>query len=67
MDRREKIEQVVRERERSRYEAIQKKWNRREENEFLRVLTGYGIDLQTNTNVPTPDWSRLVVTYYGAM
>lgn len=58
MDRREKIEQVVRERERSRYEAIQKKWNRREENEFLRVLTGYGIDLQTNTNVPTPDWSR---------
>lgn len=58
MERREKLEQVVRERERTRYEAIQKKWNRREENEFLRVLTGYGIDLQQQAPVPTPDWSR---------
>lgn len=61
MERREKLEQVVREREKTRYEAIQKKWNRREENEFLRVLTGYGIDLQPNALVPTPDWSRYVL------
>jgi chromodomain-helicase-DNA-binding protein 7 len=58
MERREKIEQVVRERERLRFEQIPKKWSRRDENEFLRVLTGYGIDLQQHTSVPMPDWSR---------
>lgn len=58
MERREKIEQVVRERERVRFEQIHKKWTRREENEFLRVLTGYGIDLVPNTTIVTPDWSR---------
>lgn len=58
MEQREKLELAVREREKSRYEAIQKKWSRREENEFLRVLTGYGIDLLSHTPVPTPDWSR---------
>lgn len=58
MERREKIEQVVRERERVRFEQIPKKWSRRDENEFLRVLTGYGIDLQPNSSVPMPDWSR---------
>lgn len=58
MERREKIEQTVRERERSRFEQIHKKWTRREENEFLRVLTGYGIDLVQNAPVTTPDWSR---------
>lgn len=60
MERREKIEQVVRERERGRFEQIHKKWTRREENEFLRVLTGYGIDLIPNAPVATPDWSRFV-------
>ena len=58
MERREKIEQVVRERERTRFDQIPKRWTRREENEFLRVLTGYGIDLQSHTNPPLPDWSR---------
>lgn len=58
MERREKIEQVVRERERVRFEQIPKRWTRRDENEFLRVLTGYGIDLQQHTSVPMPDWSR---------
>lgn len=48
----------MRERERSRLVQLNKKWNRREENEFLRVLTGYGIDLQSHTPIPTPDWSR---------
>lgn len=48
----------MRERERIRLEQIPKKWTRREENEFIRVLTGYGIDLLPNTSVPTPDWSR---------
>lgn len=58
MERREKIEQAVKERERSRLENIQKKWTRREENEFLRVLTGYGVDLQPLAPVSTPDWTR---------
>lgn len=58
MERREKIEQVVRERERVRFEQISKRWTRREENEFLRVLTGYGIDLQIDASLPTPDWSK---------
>lgn len=58
MERREKTEQVMRERERVRLEQIPKKWTRREENEFIRVLTGYGIDLLSNAAVPTPDWSR---------
>lgn len=58
MERRDKIEQAVKERERVRLDAVQKKWNRREESEFLRVLTGYGVDLQQCTTVPTPDWMR---------
>lgn len=58
MERREKLEHAVKERERVRLDAVQKKWNRREENEFLRVLTGYGVDLQQGTSVPTPDWMR---------
>lgn len=58
MEKREKIEQVVKERERVRLDAIQKKWNKREEYEFLRVLTGYGVDLQAGAAVPTPDWQR---------
>jgi chromodomain-helicase-DNA-binding protein 7 len=58
MERREKIEQVVRERERVRFEQIPKKWTRRDEYEFLRVLTGYGVDMNPHAQVPTPDWSR---------
>lgn len=48
----------MKERERIRLDAIPKKWNKREEYEFLRVLTGYGVDLQIGAPVPTPDWSR---------
>lgn len=58
MEKREKIEQAVKERERVRLDALPKKWNKREEYEFLRVLTGYGVDLFSGVAVPTPDWSR---------
>lgn len=44
--------------ERERLLGIQKRWTYREENEFLRVLTGYGVDLMAGTNCPTPDWHR---------
>lgn len=54
----QKIEQQMRERDRARLQQLNKKFSRREENEFVRVLTGYGIDLQPNTNVAIADWSR---------
>lgn len=68
MERQGKIEQAAKERERVRLENIPKKWNRREEYEFLRVLTGYGIDLQqsslstmTTTGVIIPDWQKFKI------
>lgn len=60
MERREKLEHVVREREHIRFQQIPKKWTRRDENEFLRVLTAYGIDFHSHTSITTPDWSRFV-------
>lgn len=56
MERQGKQEQVAKERERQRLESIPKKWNKREEFEFLRVLTGYGIDIQQN--MMAPDWFK---------
>lgn len=56
MERQGKQEQVAKERERQRLESIPKKWNKREEFEFLRVLTGYGIDMQQN--MMAPDWFK---------
>lgn len=51
--------------ERDRLIATQKRWNCREENEFLRVLTGYGVDLLVGAAVtsahPQPDWSRFKI------
>lgn len=47
--------------ERDRLIGTQKRWNCREENEFLRVLTGYGVDLLAGSGSgvhPQPDWSR---------
>jgi len=44
VERREKYEQFVRERERQRLEISQKKWTRKEEQEFYRAVTAYGVD-----------------------
>lgn len=61
MERQGKMELAAKERESQRLQQIPKKWNRREEYEFLRVLTGYGVDLQPPTSlgiVLTPDWTK---------
>lgn len=44
MERREKMEAMVKERERSRIEEQKTKWTRREESEFLRVVSTYGVN-----------------------
>ncbi|XP_037928102.1 uncharacterized protein LOC119662531 isoform X10 [Teleopsis dalmanni] len=61
MERQGKMELAAKERESQRLQSIPKKWNRREEYEFLRVLTGYGVDLQPPTSMGTslaPDWIK---------
>lgn len=44
IERREKIEQIVRERERQRMEVYQRKWSRREEADFFRTISTYGVE-----------------------
>lgn len=54
----EQLEKQMRDRERIRLQQSTKKWSRKEENEFLRVLTCYGIDLMANTNSTIPNWTK---------
>uniref|UniRef100_A0A1A9WW02 BRK domain-containing protein n=1 Tax=Glossina brevipalpis TaxID=37001 RepID=A0A1A9WW02_9MUSC len=66
MERQGKMEMAAKERELQRLQCIPKKWNRREEYEFLRVLTGYGVDLHlptvlapgTHATTLAPDWTK---------
>ena len=44
MERKEKMEQLVKERERTRVEEQKAKWSKREESEFLRVVSTYGVN-----------------------
>lgn len=44
MERREKMEAMVKERERTRIEEQKAKWSRREEGEFFRVISTYGVN-----------------------
>lgn len=44
VERREKFEQIVRERERQRLEVHQRKWSRREEQDFYRTISSYGVE-----------------------
>ena len=43
-ERRERIEQVIREREKQKNEQQQRKWTRREEQNFLRTILAFGIE-----------------------
>ena len=43
-ERRERIEQVIREREQQKIDMQQKSWSRREEQDFLRTLMAYGVE-----------------------
>ena len=55
-ERRERIEQVIKEREQQKLEMLQKRWNRREEIEFFRTLVAYGVNYNTKGN--QYDWER---------
>ena len=55
-ERRERIEQVIKEREAQKLEMLQKRWNRREEIEFFRTLVAYGVNYNTKSN--KYDWER---------
>ena len=55
-ERRERIEQVIKEREQQKIEMLQKRWNRREEIEFFRTLVAYGVNFNTKTK--KYDWER---------
>merc|ERR1711997_1189526 len=55
-ERRERIEQVIKEREQQKIEMLQKRWNRREEIEFFRTLVAYGVNYDTKGN--QYDWER---------
>ena len=55
-ERRERIEQVIKEREQQKLEMLQKRWNRREEIEFFRTLVAYGVNYNTKCN--KYDWER---------
>jgi chromodomain-helicase-DNA-binding protein 7 len=55
-ERRERIEQVIKEREQQKLELLHKRWNRREEIEFFRTLVAYGVNFNTKAN--KYDWER---------
>uniref|UniRef100_A0A0A9YRD7 Chromodomain-helicase-DNA-binding protein 6 n=1 Tax=Lygus hesperus TaxID=30085 RepID=A0A0A9YRD7_LYGHE len=44
VERREKYEQLVKERERQKMEVGQRKWTRREEQDFFRTISTYGVE-----------------------
>lgn len=52
MEKREKYEQIVRERERQRLEINQRKWSRKEEQEFYRTISTYGVEFDRLVTQP---------------
>lgn len=53
---REKMEHAQRERERSRLETISRKWTKREEADFFKIVSSYGIDYDRKRK--SYDWTR---------
>jgi hypothetical protein len=43
LERKEKIDQIVREREKQKLEIYQKKWSKKEEADFFRTISTYGV------------------------
>ena len=56
LERLEKFEAAIRERENKKREQAQKKWSRREESDFYRVVSSFGIEYNKKTD--TFDWTR---------
>jgi len=42
-ERKEKIDQIVREREKQKLEVYQKRWSKKEEGDFFRTVSSYGV------------------------
>ena len=55
-ERRERIEQVIREREAQKIEMMQKRWSRREELDFYRTVLTFGVDYSVKDE--TYAWDR---------
>lgn len=56
LERLEKFEAAIRERENKKREQAQKKWSRREESDFYRVVSSFGIEYNKKTDAF--DWTR---------
>merc|ERR1712071_352842 len=56
MERREKIETIVREREKQKIEMQQRRWTRREEADFFRTISNFGVEY--NKKMGRYDWTR---------
>jgi len=56
MERREKIETIVREREKQKVELQQRRWTRREEGDFFRTISNFGVEY--NKKLGRYDWTR---------
>jgi len=59
LERREKIEQIVREREKLRMELNQRRWSRREEVDFYRFISSFGVEY--NKHRKQYDWNKFRV------
>lgn len=42
LERKEKIEQIVREREMQKLEMLQRRWSKKEENDFCKTISTFG-------------------------
>jgi hypothetical protein len=54
-ERRERIEQVIREREQQKMDTQQRKWGRKEENDFFRAIMAYGVEYNKDKKIV---WDR---------
>lgn len=56
MERKEKMDQMIKDRERLRLDEHRAKWSKREENEFLRIVSTYGVNYDRKK--AQYDWSK---------
>ncbi|KAG8231203.1 hypothetical protein J437_LFUL010900 [Ladona fulva] len=56
MDRKEKMEQMLREREKSQLDLSQRRWSRREEQDFYRTVSTFGVEYDRKRG--RYDWNR---------
>ena len=56
LERREKIETIVREREKQKIELQQRRWTRREEGDFFRTISNFGVEY--NKKLGRYDWTK---------